>query len=309
MGIIKAVASSVSSVAGDQWKDYFYCESIPDNIVMVRGMKQAGQGDADVITDGSVIAVADGQCAIVVSAGKVTAVFTDPGETVFRNGASPGIFSGSSLKSVGKEVIRRVGFGGDVPAVVQRVYYLNTKEITGNPFGSEEGVPFRIRDDARNVDIDCTLFVSGLYSFRISEPAKIYKAMIGNVSRTYTVDSLKSVVALEVNNTILQALGAAFYETYRPSMLGEALVLIKERTMELSNEALGEARGIQLVSIGFDSLRLKEGDSGMTRNLQFSSALSGVVQVKFCPECGTKISVGGEKFCRECGYKFISTHS
>ncbi len=194
MGILKALVASVSTEAADQWKEYFYCDSIPAGLLMVRGYKQqssqsANKGNAEVITDGSIVAVADGQCAIAVSNGKVISVFREAGENVFHSGETFGAFSGSKAKQLGKELGRRISFGGDAPALIQRIYYLNTKEIPGNAFGGE--IPFRICDPNLGLDIDCKLVVSGLFSFMICDPEKIYKHLIGNVEHSYSVSYLR----------------------------------------------------------------------------------------------------------------------
>ena len=282
MSIIKAALSSVSSVTSDQWKEFFICNSIPNDLVMIRGFKSASSGGAnkgseDVITDGSLIAVADGQWAIVVSSGKVISIYKEPGEHLFSSGASPSIFGGSSLKSVGSEIGRRITFGGDIPAKVQKVYYLNTKEITGNEFENKKGIPFRIQDERSGVDIDCTLTMSGIYSFRIFDPKIIYRKMIGNVKQVYTVSYLKSVVDPEVNNAITQAVGdlgndpnEKLRASQLPSLLPQLTQMVKDRV----NERIRASRGIELVSLGFSTFTLTENDTGTIREMQFAAALT-----------------------------------
>ncbi len=193
MGIVKALIASVESQAADQWKEFFYCESIPADLIMIRAIRQqsaqsANKGNADIITDGSVIAVADGECAIVVSNGKVISVFKEAGENIFRSGETASVFSGSGMKAFGKELGRRISFGGDAPAVKQRVYYMNTKEIPGNECGLS--IPFRIHDPNLKLDVDCKLEVSGLFSFRICDPEKIYRQLIGRELRGIELVSL-----------------------------------------------------------------------------------------------------------------------
>ena len=40
MGLIKAALSAATSVAADQWKEYFYCDALDANTIMVRGQKR-----------------------------------------------------------------------------------------------------------------------------------------------------------------------------------------------------------------------------------------------------------------------------
>lgn len=282
MGIIKAALSSVGSVTSDQWKEFFICNSIPNDLIMVHGARaessnSGNKGSADVITDGSVIAVADGQWAIVVSSGKVISIYKEPGEHIFSSGASPSIFGGSSLKSVGSEIGRRISFGGDIPAKVQKVYYLNTKEIIGNEFENKKGIPFRIQDERSGVDIDCTLTMSGVYSFRIFDPEIIYRKMIGNVKQVYTVSYLKSIVDPEVNNAITQAvgdLGNEPGEKYRASQLPSLLPQLTDMVKDRVNERIRASRGIELVSIGFSTFTLTENDTGTIREMQVAATFT-----------------------------------
>ena len=278
MGIIKATTASVSGLAADQWKEFFYCESIPADTIMVRGEKRVSSdssntAQSDVITDGSTIAVADGQAAIVVSSGKVISIFVEPGEHVFSSGVSPSIVGGSSLKSLLKEVGRRISYGGDAPAVVQRVYYFNTKEIPGNAFGTDVGIPFRIKDEKNNLDIDCSLIISGMFSFRVCNPERIYKLMIGNVERKYSVAYLINHVKAEVTSEIVAAVGTFSGEGMRPSSIGGRLPEIERKVVEKASEKLRENRGIELVSLAFDVFRITEKDSGIVRNIQRDAAL------------------------------------
>ena len=77
MGLIKAALGSFGGVMADQWKEYFYCEAIPENVLAVKGQKKTSKrssntkGDENIITNGSVIAVADGQCMLIVDQGKI----------------------------------------------------------------------------------------------------------------------------------------------------------------------------------------------------------------------------------------------
>ncbi len=272
MGIFKAIFAATESMAQDQWKEFFYCNGIPNDILMVRGYKQgnanANNGNPDVITEGSTIAVNEGQCAIVVSNGKVISTFTEPGEHEFKSGESAGVFSGSSLKSFGKELGRRISYGGDAPPIVQRVYYLNTKEILGIKFGDSVGIPFRIFDEARNLDIDCTLVTNGLFSFRIYDPAKIYKQLMGNVTKVYDITYLVNHMKTEVNSIIRDAVSKVMTGSYRPNALSGQLPEIEKRVVETANEKLREVRGIELVSLAFDTFRITERDSGLVRDVQ-----------------------------------------
>ena len=77
MGLIKAITGAAGGILADQWKEYFYCEAMDADVLVTKGKKKATKrssntkGDENIITNGSVIAVADGQCMIIVEQGKV----------------------------------------------------------------------------------------------------------------------------------------------------------------------------------------------------------------------------------------------
>ena len=100
MGLILAALGSAGGVLADQWKEYFYCESLPNNVLAVKGRKRNSgrssntRGSDNIISSGSVIAVADGQCRLIVEQGKIVDVCAEPGEYVYDSSTEPSIFSG-----------------------------------------------------------------------------------------------------------------------------------------------------------------------------------------------------------------------
>ena len=152
MGLIKAALGAAGGVLADQWKEYFYCESLPADVLAVKGKKRVSgsssntSGSDNIISNGSVIAVADGQCMIIVEQGKVVDVCAEPGEYTYDMSTEPSIFSGdlgTSIKSVFMNMGKRFTFGGEAPKD-QRVYYFNTKELMGNKYGTPNPVPFHV---------------------------------------------------------------------------------------------------------------------------------------------------------------------
>jgi membrane protease subunit (stomatin/prohibitin family) len=133
MGLIKAAVGAVGGVLADQWKDYFYCEALPEDVLAIKGWKRVSgrssntKGEDNIISNGSVIAVADGQCMLIVEQGKVLDVCAEPGEYIFDAGGEPSLFGGGAFKdnalSSLKSVWERFKFGGS-PGKDTRVYYL-----------------------------------------------------------------------------------------------------------------------------------------------------------------------------------------
>ena len=215
MGLIRAALSSVSGVLSDQWKEYFYCEAIPADVLALKGKKRTAgnnRGSDNVISNGSVIAVADGQCMMIVEQGKIVDLCAVAGEYVYDISTEPSVFAGGDLADNLMEVFKNIGkrftFGGDTPKT-QRIYYFNTKEITGNKYGTPSPVPFRVVDAHANIDMDIAIRCFGEYSYRITNPLLFYTNVCGNIEEPYTRSRLDS----QLKSELLTALQPAFGKT------------------------------------------------------------------------------------------------
>ena len=276
MGLIKAAFGAAGGVLADQWKEYYYCDSISEDVLMVKGQKRTGKrssntkGSDNVITNGSVIAVADGQAMIIVENGRIIEVCAEPGEFTYDTSAEPSIFSGSlgeSIKASFKTFGRRFTFGGDVGRD-QRVYYFNTKEIMGNKYGTPAPVPFRVVDHNIGLDMEAGLRCNGEYTYRITDPILFYKTLAGNVGGTYTRDMLDS----QMKSQFLTCLQPAFAKI---SEMGIRYSALPGHTLEIS-EAMDDAltkkwsgdRGISIVSVSVNSVSLTPEDEAAIKELQ-----------------------------------------
>ena len=280
MGLIKAALGSAGGVLADQWKEYFYCEAIAEDVLAVKGEHRTSgrssntKGSDNIISNGSVIAVADGQCMIIVDQGKVTELCAEPGEFVYDASTEPTIFSGSLGKSIldtFKNIGKRFTFGGEPPKD-QRVYYFNTKELIGNKYGTPSPVPFRVVDERAGIDIDISIRCFGEYSYHISDPILFYTNVCGNVSEDYKREKLDSQLKTE----LLTALQPAFAKI---SEMGIRYSALPGHTMELAealNEVLSEKwrnlRGLEIVSFGVSSVKAGEEDEKMLKEMQRNAA-------------------------------------
>ncbi len=280
MGLIRAAVGAAGGVMADQWKEYFYCEAIPENTLVVKGQHRVSgrsanyKGSDNIISNGSVIAVADGQCMILVDQGKVTELCAEPGEFRYDSSTEPSIFSGNlgqSLLDTFKNIGKRFTFGGEPPKD-QRVYYLNTKELIGNKYGTPSPVPFRVVDQRAGIDIDISLRCFGEYSYRICDPILFYTNVCGNVAEEYTRDRIEGQLKTE----LLTALQPAFAKI---SEMGIRYSAIPGHTMELAdalNEVLSSKwrglRGLEIVSFGVSSVKASEEDEAMLKEMQKNAA-------------------------------------
>ena len=280
MGLIQAALGAASGVLADQWKEYFYCEAIPADVLVTKGIKRTSgrssntKGSDNIISNGSVIAVADGQCMIIVEQGKVVDLCAEPGEYTYDSSSEPSLFTGSlgqSIKDVFKNIGKRFTFGGE-PANDQRVYYFNTRELVGNKYGTPSPVPFRVVDNNIGLDVDISIRCFGEYSYRVTNPILFYTNICGNVSSAYH----RSQIDGQLKTELLTALQPAFA---RISEMGIRYSALPGHTQELAdalNDVLSakwrDLRGIEIVSFGVSSVKASEEDEAMIKELQRNAA-------------------------------------
>ena len=280
MGLIKAALGAAGGVLADQWKEYIYCEALPANVLVTKGKKRStgrgsNKGDDNIITNGSVVAVADGQCMIIVEQGKVVDLCAEPGEYTYDVSTEPSIFDGGKLganiKAVFANIGKRFTFGGEAPKD-QRVYYFNTKELIGNKYGTPSPVPFRVVDQRAGIDIDIGIRCFGEYSYRLTNPILFYTNVCGNITEAYTRERIEG----QMKSELLTALQPAFAKI---SDMGIRYSSLPGHTMELAdalNQVLSEKwrdlRGVEIVSVGVSSVTASDEDEAMLKEMQRNAA-------------------------------------
>ena len=282
MGLIRAALSAATGNLADQWKEFFYCDSMDRNVLMTKGTKKTSGfssnkfGSDNIITNGSGIAVADGQCMIIVDQGKIVELCAEPGEYTFDQSSEPTIFKGDLKESIMASLdnmLKRFSFGGDT-AHDQRVYYFNTKEIIDNKFGTPNPVPFRLVDERLGLDIDVAVRCAGVYSYKITDPVLFYMNVCGNVPREYRREELDTQLKAE----FISALQPCFGRLSQAGMRPNELVNHVEELAANMNEVLSYLKeGEILTSSGKDRFVMK-GDR------------------IFCYIGGTRFSMGIEDF-------------
>ena len=279
MGLIHAGLGAASGVLSDQWKEYFYCEALPNTVLATKGRKRStlrggNHGVDNIITSGSIIAVADGQGMLIIEQGKIVDVCAEPGEYQYDASTEPSVFSGNlgdSISEVFKMIGKRFTFGGEAPKD-QRIYYFNTKEITGNKYGTPSPVPFRVVDQNVGLDMDISIRCFGEYSFRLANPLLFYTNVCGNVSADYTVEQLIGQMRTELLTALQPAFARISEIGVRYSALpGHTKELADALNAELSPKWL-EYRGIEIVSVGVSSVKASEEDEKLIKELQRNAA-------------------------------------
>lgn len=281
MGLIKAGLGALNSTLADQWKEFFYCDALGKDTLMVKGQKRISSHSSNtkasdnIISNGSGIAVADGQCMIIVEQGKVVEVCAEPGEYTYDTSSEPSIFTGkfgTALKETFKILGKRFTYGGDT-GKDQRVYYFNTKEIIDNKFGTPTPIPFRIVDKSIGLDIDVAVRCNGVYSYRISDPILFYTNVCGNVTESYEREEIDSQLKTEFINALQPAFARMSEEMLRPNQIpAHAQELSDLMNTELTAK-WGELRGLAVVSIAMNPITLTDEDAELIKRLQKSAAL------------------------------------
>lgn len=276
MGLIKAIVGAAGGVLADQWKEFFYCEALSADVLVAKGEKRTSRrssntrGEPNIITTGSVIAVNDGQCMIIVDQGKVAEICAEPGQFVYDASTEPSIFCGNlgqGIKETFKAIGRRFTFGGDT-GHDQRIYYVNTKEIIGNKYGTASPVPFRVVDRNINLDLDAGLKCFGEYSYRIVDPILFYTNVCGNVSDVYKRDSIDSQLRTELLTKLQPAFAKISAMGIRYSELPAHTTEIAKELDDLLTEEWKEHRGLEIETFGVSSVTLREEDEKIIKDAQ-----------------------------------------
>ena len=279
MGLIKAGMGAVGGVLGDQWKEFIYCESLKPDVLVAKGRKRTSSrgrssntsSEDNIISNGSTIAINDGQCMIIVENGKVVEICSEPGEFVYDASTEPSLFADGlnmqSVKNVFAQIGKRFTYGGD-PGKDQRVYYFNTKEIIGNKYGTASPIQFRIVDQRIGLDVDIPIRCFGEYSYKITNPILFYTNVCSNVENEY----LRSEIDGQLKSELLGALNVAFGVMSEKGVRYSALPAHAEEIGDQLNEVLSkkwrDLRGIEVVSFGVSSVKASEEDEKYIRDLQ-----------------------------------------
>ena len=283
MGLIKAGLGAVGGVLADQWKEFFYCEALDMDTLVVKGSKRIGgrssntKGSDNLITNGSGIAVADGQCMIIVEQGKVVEVCAEPGEYTYDSSTEPSIFAGSfgeSLKNTFKAIGKRFTYGGDT-GKDQRVYYFNTKEIMDNKFGTPSPIIFEVINKrigmSRTVNIRC----NGVYSYVISDPLLFYTKVCGNVEYAFTRDQIDAQMKAEFVSALQPAFGALAEMELRPAQIPAKANDLKAAMNQALKADWAESRGITIEKIALNPITLNPEDMKKIQEMEDAATLGG----------------------------------
>lgn len=270
MGLIKAALTAGSSTLADQWLDYIYCDRMDDNVLMRKGEPKKGgsnkKGTENIITNGSKIVVGEDQFLIVVNDGKIVDFTAEAGYYTFDQGTEPSMFYGGFGKGLidsFKKFGERFTTGGVAPHD-QRVYFINTRYIKGNKFGTSTPIPFRDSEFGITVDIRCY----GEYVMQVTDPIAFYHTYGGNVEEDYVIDdSFKDTFLADFLQALQPALAKVAAEKISYDMLPGAVNEISSAVKECLEETWGD-QGINVVRVSIASATPTEESASAIKSAQ-----------------------------------------
>ena len=279
MGLIKAALGSLSSTLGDQWREYFYCDSMTDDVLACKGSKRVSgkssntKGSDNVISNGAVIAVNEGQAMMIVEQGQIVEFAAEAGEFTWNSSTEPSLFYGKlgeNLKGTWDTLVKRFGFGGDT-GKDQRVYFFNIKEIMGNKYGTPNPIPFRVVDTNIGLDMDISVRCNGEYSYKITDPMLFYKNVCGNVQSAYTRSQFDSQLKAEFLTCLQPAFAKISAMGIRYSALPGHTAEMAQAMNQVLTQKWAGLRGISIVSVGVNSVTASAEDEATIKELQKSA--------------------------------------
>lgn len=277
MGLIRTGIAAVTSSLSDQFLEYFYCESLPSDVLMSKGVhqKKRSKDSNNVITNGSVIAVNEGQCMLIVQQGEIVEVCAEPGAFRFDSGTEPSVFYGglgAGIKETFAQIGRRFTFGGNA-GTDQRVYYINTKEIVGNKYGTPTPVPFRVVDANIGLDIDISVRCNGEYSYKIVNPLLFYKNVAANVSDTFKRNQIDSQLKSEFLTSLQPGFARISEQGIRYSAVPGHTIELRDALREELSYDWEQRRGIRIEQVGVNSIAASPEDEERIKNLQMTAVM------------------------------------
>ncbi|NLZ74915.1 MAG: SPFH domain-containing protein [Erysipelotrichia bacterium] len=279
MGLIRAGLRAVSSTMRDQWKEFFYCEGLDDDVLVVKGTKQVNglfagnRGSDNIISNGSGIVVNEGQCMIIVDNGQVVEVCAEPGEFTYDTSSEPSLFHGDLGDAIIKtlETIKnRFEMGGEI-GKDQRVYYFNTKELLDNKFGTPNPIMFRVVDSKVGLDLDVSIRMAGVYSYRIADPVLFYTNVCGNVANVYTRDEIDTQLKSEFLSALQPAVGKLSALELRPNEIVNHNLELEQYLNQALSSKWGQLRGLEVVNVAISTVTLPEEDAKAIKDAQLES--------------------------------------
>ncbi len=252
MGIIRALANTISGTWSDQWQEIIRAENMSDTTIMTLGQivdrKNRSRGVPENISNGSIILVEENQFMILTDGGKIVDYTAEPGYFKVDDTATPSLFNGE-FGQVLKDTFERFRFNGETP-YNQKVIFLNMQEIKNIAFGTSN--PINYFDNFYNAELFLRAF--GYFSIRISDPLKFYAEALPRNARHVEISDIQQLYLAEFLNALQSAINKMSADGIRISHVsGQSMELAKYMANVL-DEDWQQRRGMQIDSVGIKSI-------------------------------------------------------
>lgn len=266
MGIIKALAGSVSGSLKDQWLEVIEPDDMGERTVMTSGVKirkgENRKGTDNTVSNGSVIHVYDNQFMMLVDGGKVVDYTAEPGYYTVDNSSLPSLFNGQ-FKDTLKESFQRIRYGGQTPGL-QKVFYLNLQEIKGIKFGTRN--PINYFDCFYNAEL--FLRTHGTYSIKITDPFKFYQEAIPRNAGQVEIEDINEQYISEFLEALQSAINQMSADGVRISHVTSKARELGKYMADTLDDDWRQMRGMEIQAVGIAGLDYDEKSREMidTRN-------------------------------------------
>ena len=262
MGIIKAALNAVGGGLADTWLEVIEPSDMGMTTVFAPGVAKAQndkrnsnvKGTSNTVSNGSIIHVYEHQMMILVDGGAVVDYTAEPGYFKVDNSSMPSMFNGEFGANV-KETFNRIKFGGVTPGT-QKVFYINTAEMSGIQFGTK--IPINYYD--ANYDMDLNVRAFGRFGIRLSDnPLEFYQKVVPTENVTNSIPLDISILTEErYVMELLDALQQALTEisTYNVRISQISTTKNREMLRKIMSDQLDETwrvqRGMTITEIGLN---------------------------------------------------------
>ena len=316
MGFIQAFKGAVGSTLGDQWRDFYgpgqdvsptagVFPGVPMGTNNGRGSNT--RGSANIITNGSKVIVPEGTVLVTMQDGAITGLITEVGGYQYTSDDpnAKSIFSGDGpMDSLIKQSWERFKFGG-IPGSQQLLFYVNTREIPNNRFGTQSEIYW---DDAY-LGTQVGAVTRGTYTLRIVDPVLFIKNFVPVSylvagAPEFDFADMDNPAGEQLFNEVVGSLSAAFSNYTNDPSKGNRMARIQgdqigfATSMSAAVESAYQwrsSRGLEIVKTAILAIEYDEGTKALLEDVKKADALAGARGNSFFQQSAARgIQAAGE---------------
>ncbi len=256
MGLIRAVFKSAGSAWSDQFLEAIEPYEMDSETVMTTGVllrrgekhPKNNRGTPDLISDGSVIHVYPNQFMILTDGGKIVDYSAEPGYFTVNNSSAPSMYNGEFSEAL-NAFFDRIRFSGMSPTS-QKVFYINTQEISGIKFGTR--TPVNYFDTFYNAEL--FLRAHGTYSIKITDPLRFYTEVLSKTGGRVLFNEIGEQLFSEFMSALQSAINQMSADGVRISFVSSKGRELSKYMADILDEDWRKLRGVEIQSVGIASI-------------------------------------------------------